>query len=194
MSTLRAILFESPVGLGVVCFVLFAAVLLARTRLEGRNRAIALPGVLLLTVILFVMQWVVVTERERILAALDRFVSGITLEDRSIWSDAIADGYRSGGMDRGEVVDAIDGSLQRIDIYDTRLRRREVTITGDRAEMILGAIATVAPAGQPGGIHTARWRIGWVRDAGQWKIDSIAPIRIDTMPFDALADVIRVIP
>lgn len=190
----QTILFESPIWLGVVCFALFSIVLLARMRLEDRVRRYALPGVLLLTALLCVLQWAIVTERERILNALDRFVSAIAAEDTPGWSGLIAGGYRSGGMDRESVIETLASALERVDVYDTRLRRREVTVSADRAEMILGAVATVRPAGRVGQLHTGRWKIGWVRQGDDWKIDSIRPVVIDTIAFERLDDVVRLLP
>ncbi len=194
MSLLRAILFESPIWLGVGSFVLFAAVVLGRRRWTGTARAYALPGVMVLTAVLFVLQWVVVTDRERILAALDGFVAGIAAEQTPAWARFIDDGYEGEDQDRDAVVALIQSALTSVDVYDTRLRRRDVTVDDDRAEMVLGAVATVRLRGGAGAFHTGRWRIGWARGAEGWRIRSIRPERIDTMAVGGLKELIRSMP
>src|SRR5262245_2228861 len=120
MDFVQGILFESPMWLGVSCFVLFAIVLLMRPRMEGWKRALMLPGVLVVTVLLFVTQWAVQTERERILLALDRFVQGIESKDAAAWSGMIRQGYDSEGLDHDGMVAFLKGAFEVADIYDTR--------------------------------------------------------------------------
>ncbi|MFQ5425209.1 MAG: nuclear transport factor 2 family protein [Phycisphaerae bacterium] len=194
MNLFRTILFESPAWLGVGSFVLFATAVLGRRRWTGTARAYALPGVMVLTVILFVLQWAVVTDRERILAALDGFVAGIAAEQTPAWARFIDDGYEGGGLDRDAVVALIESALTSVNVYDTRLRRRDVTIDGDRADMVLGAVATVRVRGGAGAFHTGRWRIGWARAVEGWRIRSIRPEMIDTMAVGGLKELISFVP
>lgn len=188
MDFLQSILFESPIWLGVFSFLMFAAVLFARRRLTDKSRAYALPGTLLLTVLLFLLQWLVVTERERILESLDAFVAGLESENEPAWSRVVGEGYRGEGMDRNDVLAYIESALDSVDVYDTRTRRRDVQIDGDSAEMILVAMATVKIGGGVGEFHVARWKIGWGREPDGWKIVSLRPEKIDTIPIRSLGE------
>lgn len=188
MDFLQSILFESPVWLGVFSFVLFSAVLLARRRLTGKARAYALPGVMLLTVGLFLMQWLVVTQRERIQQTLDVFIAGIERENAAAWTPIIGEGYRGEGMDRDDAIEFIRSALDSLDVYDTRLKRRDVRIDGETAEMTLVAMATVKMGAGPGEFHLASWKIGWDREQDEWRIVSIQPQKVDSVPIRSLRE------
>ncbi|MFH1417880.1 MAG: nuclear transport factor 2 family protein [Planctomycetota bacterium] len=186
MSFLQRLFFESPLWMGVFSFLLFAIVLFARRRMSGRASRLALPVVLLCIVMLFAVQGLVETEREAIYQVLDSFVKAIAEENLAGIAETIGRGYESETLDRDDIVQFIASRLDSLDIYDTRLRRRDVTIQGNRAKMVLGAIATVRVGSGAGMYHTGRWRIGWARESGEWRIVSLRPEMIDTMAFDSL--------
>jgi len=193
MDFLKLVLFESPIWLGGLCFCLFGIVLLMRPRMSDAARARSLPVVLAIIVALFLQQWLIVTDREKILAQLDAFVAAITAEDRPAIERLIDDDYSADGMNREDVIAFLAESLERVDIFDTRLRRRDVTVTGDTAGLDLGAMATVRIKGGVGEFHHCRWRIDWrLRDA--WRITALTPVEIDTIPFKTLQQVRGQIP
>lgn len=184
---MQSLFFESPIKLGIFSFLLFAVVLLARTRMQSpawRNRS--LPITLLVILLLFVVQKVVVTQRERVLDRLDAFVQAIETPNATAQSNLIASDYQSEGYDKSEFLDALDRWLKRIDVYDTRYRRRDVDVSGDTAEMTLGAMATVVRNGSTGQTHFGTWHITWVRENGEWRILAIQVEVIDGRPVKQL--------
>jgi len=189
MDFLSTILFESPAQLGLGCFVLFAVVLLTRNRMNDSWRARSLPGVLLLIVGLFVLQSLVTTDRERIRGALDQFVAAITAKDAAGIGRCVADSYNEDGMDGPAFTQFVVDALKDVDIYDTRLGQRDVTVDGDAATMRLGATATVRIHGGAGEMHVGYWNLRWVRQGDQWRIAGIQPVTIDTIPFHSLHEV-----
>jgi len=186
MHTLTYVLFESPIALGIVAFVVAAACLLIRPRLEGAPRRWILPGAALLFIALFTLQSAVTTERERIWSALDRFIAAVESGRPDACAPFIADAYDSEGMSRDDIVDYIRQSLEQINIYDTRVTRRDVTRDGRTAEMTLSATATVSIRGNVGDLHRARWRITWQKTGPDWQITAIRPEVIDAIPIDSL--------
>jgi len=194
MDFAQLVFFESPFRLAIFCFLLLAAVLLLRRRLTDDARRYSLPAVLALIVLLFIIQRAVVTQRERILAACDDFVDAITREDTGRIARAIGEGFNSEGMDRPGIIRYLNSCLEGVDVFDTRFRRRDVTVTGNRADMLLVALATVRIRGGAGDYHTGRWRVAWAMENGEWKITSLQPEMIDSVPVETLSRLHSYIP
>jgi hypothetical protein len=186
MDFLQRLFFESPVYLAVFSFVLFAVVLFARRRMTGAVARYSLPGVALLIILLFTVQHAVETQRERIFRSLDEFIAAIASQNTSGVARAIGKEYNSEEMGRTEIIAFIDSALESIKIYDTRIRQREVTIDGDRAQMQLAAWATVSIRGGAGEYHIGKWRIGWAVEKGEWKIVSLRPEMIDAVAMEGM--------
>ncbi|HVP10258.1 MAG TPA: nuclear transport factor 2 family protein [Phycisphaerae bacterium] len=186
MDFLQRLFLESPLYLAAFSFLLLAAVLFARRWLTGAAARWSLPAVLGLIAILFIVQQTVVTERKRIQATLDEFVAAIAAQDMNGVATTIGEGYDSDNMDREMIIEFIRTSLESINVYDTRFSRRDVTVDGDRADMIIVAWATVRIRGGAGEYHQGQWRIAWVREGGEWKITALRPLVIDTAPITGM--------
>lgn len=194
MEFLQLVLLESPVRLAILCFLLLAAILLLRRRWTGSARRYSLPILLACIITLFVIQRIIVTQRERILIACDGFVEAISREDPGRIAAAIGEGFETEGFDRAAILDYLKSALEGVDVFDTRFRRRDVTVTGNRAEMLLAATATVRIRGGAGEYHTCRWRLGWALERGEWKIAALRPEMIDTVPVDSLQRLYTYVP
>lgn len=187
MDLMKQILFESPFGLGVVCFILFSVVLLARKRMESdRARRRALPMTLSVIVLLFLIQWVVVTDRERVLDQLDIFVAGVTSENVVAAGQIVGSVYSADGLDREGFLRSLRDWFDMVDIRDPRFQRRDVTVEGDVARMTLAASATVSIRGDVGQTHAGVWRLEWQREDEMWRITKIEPVSIDLQPVSSL--------
>lgn len=193
MDFLKLVLFESPTWLGAVCFCLFAIVLLLRPRMTEYARARCFPALIAVILGLILLQWLVVTDREKILTQLDAFVAGVEAENRAAIAEVIDEKYDAEGMDREGFLEFLTDSLERVDIFDTRLRRRDITVDGDYADLDLGAVATVRIRAGAGDMHTGRWRLRW-RHTDDWRIVSLMPVEIDTIKFTTLQQVRGQIP
>jgi len=179
MDYLSHTFLESPPWLGVFSFLLFAVVLFGRRRLEGRSRDWALPGTLVLIVLLFVVQHLVVTPREEVRAALDELVAAIEREDRAAIAAVVSPAYQSEDMGHADLLAHIETALARMRIYDTRLSSVDIRIEGQRAGVTFLARATVAIESAVGDEHWGRWRVDFVREGGAWRIISIRPVVLD---------------
>lgn len=188
MTCLQRVFLESSFWLSVFSFILLAATLLLRQRLPAARAKYALPVVLLVIVLLFVVQAIVVTQRERIRDRLDALIAAVAVKDADAISQAIGQGYNSESMNREDVLAFVNAAIGTFDVYDTRIRRCGVTVEGGRAEMKLTAEATVRTHGGPGEPHVGRWRIGWAREPDGWKIVSLVPEAMDNVPVARLRD------
>jgi ketosteroid isomerase-like protein len=188
MSAVKLVLFESPLWLGVVAFIGFAIVLLSRRWWPERAARYALPMTLAAVVLLFVVQKLVTTERERILQTVAELVRSVEERDIAGLRRAFSVDYDADGMDADAVVEHIRSILQSVAVRDTRLNQQDVTIDGDRAEMTLGARATVSIHGGVGEFHWGRWRLTWQREPDGWKITSLRPEELDNVPIRSLRE------
>jgi hypothetical protein len=188
MDFLTHVFLESAPWLGGFCFCLFSFVVLARRRWSERAAAYALPLTLLIVAVLFLVQWLVVTQREQIWASLDAFIRAVERQDDARIRGALSDAYQGEGMDREAILSFIVERLRRLRVYDSRVSNREVDIDGDRAALELVAGATVSVDGGVGQWHMGRWRIQWSREGDDWKITSIRPRMMDRVPIESLRE------
>lgn len=181
MDFIQTLLFESPWRLGGFSFLVFAVVLFWRRRWTGSAARHALPATLAGIIVLFLLQWLVTTQREAVRETMERFVAAVERKDAVGLQSVFSAAYDSEEMDREAITRAIDAYLGYLTIRDTRLRRMDVTINGERARMDLSALATVSIRGAIGEFHTGLWQIDWVREGDEWRITALRPVMIDTL-------------
>lgn len=187
MDFLSRVLFESPLWLGLFCFAAFAMVLFARQRIESavaKRRAI--PMTLAGAAILFLIQILVTTERERIIEQMDGFVTAIIRENPVEAGACISPNYHGDGAGRDEFVASLADWFDLIDVRDPRFTQRSVQVDGDAASMTLAGAATVSIRKETGATHFAVWRIDWRRENEFWKITRIQPVSVDMVPVSSL--------
>ncbi|MBN2559580.1 MAG: hypothetical protein JXQ75_01430 [Phycisphaerae bacterium] len=194
MDVLQRLFFESPFRLGIFSFCLFAVVLFVRRRWSGATARYSLPVTLAVIVLLFVLQSLITTQREEVLQSLDALVAATEQKDVAALRCVFSPVYQSEDMDQEAIVGSINSILETLTIQDSRLRRKDVTIDGDRAEMILGAQAIVSVRDGVGEFHFGRWRISWLREPDGWKIVSLRPEMIDGRPVDRMRHLMGYVP
>jgi hypothetical protein len=179
MDFAARVFLESPALLGLLSFLAFATVLLARRRMERSGRTWSLPAALAGIALLFVVQALVETRREAVGRRVDALIAAVERNDLDALGRLLSPAHSSEGMDREAMLAFIGARLERLAIYDTRVGRREIRVDGDRAVVEMLATATVRVDGAAGERHTGRWRIGLARESGEWRIVSIAPLMVD---------------
>jgi len=186
MAFISRVLFESTLALAVLSFVLLVIVLLARTRWESAvTRRYALPITLGVILLLFVAQRLVVTQREKILSALDVFIKAIESENIAAIKTAVSNDYEMENMKADDFVAYTARFLEAWSIRDVRYRPRDVVVEGKTATMTLGLTATAGQKKQVGQTHVGVWKFGWVRENAGWKIVSVEPKMIDGQRLDS---------
>lgn len=187
MAFLQNLFLESPAYLGVFSFFLFGiALFIRRSRPETVGRWI-LPAALGLILLLFGLQSLVETQRERVWSAMLAFVGAIEAGSGPRALEYVSNDYEADGMDRAGFAEFLVGTLERYRIYDTRFHHREIMVErGQSARMVVAARATVSREGGIGELHWGRWVLEWRREAGEWRIVSIQPEMLDGVDFDSL--------
>ncbi len=193
MDFLTSTFLESPARLCVFCFLALAAMLFIRRRMEGSARHRILPIGLLAMAVLFGLQSLVETDRERIDHTLREFIRAVEKKDTAAIAQAVSADYDGEGLARDDVLRLINGRLARMRIYDTSLSPT-IRVDGDTARMGLGARATVSIDGGVGEFHVGSWRLDWRREAGAWRITALRPERIDGIEITCLRDLTQYTP
>ncbi len=194
MDFLTRLFLESPIRLGVFSFLFLSIVLLIRGRLSEKAARWSLPATLVLIPALFVVQHVVVTQREQIRGELGSFIAAIETRNEAAFSATLSGDYDNEGMNRGAMLDYISGRLESMRVYDTRITNDDIEINGDAAEMDLLVAATVSVQGGIGDRHIGRWRIRWIHEPDGWKIVGISPRMIDMVQIGSLRELRGVVP
>ena len=194
MDYVNLVLFESPFRLGVLSFLLFAVVVLARRRWVGAMSRYSLPATLGVIALLFVIQSLVITQREQVLQAVAVLIEAVETKDTAALQGVVSREYLSEDMDRDDIVSLIRAALQTITIQDTRRARSKVTIDGDRAELILAVRATVSIRGGIGEYHVGRWWLSWLNESDGWKIVALRPELIDNSPVNSMRHLVGYTP
>lgn len=176
MAFITRVLFEDAVLLGLFCLVLLAiAVGVDRSRRTPRSRRL-LYGALAAIAVLFVIQALVVTDRE----ALEKLVH--TLVHRVDEGDVGGIGalVDPGGVTLGQVAITRDEfiqmsnvGLQRYTIDEAGARSITVQITGDNATVSFQASCDIRGNGTPQQRMPSAWTIGARRTPGGWKLNAI---------------------
>lgn len=186
MDFISALFLESPVYLGVFSlFVLGTSLYIRRARPMSAGRW-SVPAALGLILLLFCVQRMVTTERERIRSETQEFVAAIERKDMGAIRVTLSTAYSADEMNADAMASYLESVLARLKIYDTRFMRRDVTVRGRDADLLLTARATVSSEGGIGDMHWGTWKLGWKKEGDTWRIVSIVPVVIDGVPFDSL--------
>jgi hypothetical protein len=190
---LTSVFLESPLRLGILSFLLLATALLLRRRATERTLPYILPGALALVLLLFIIQSLVVTDREQIISALGDFVGAVESRDAPRMASHIDDAFDADGLSKAALLNLINDKLAVIRIYDTSLSP-EIRAEGDTAEMILGARATVSLNGGVGEFHAGTWSLRWTRHSRGWAIIDLRPVRLDTIEIGGWRELRSLVP
>jgi hypothetical protein len=178
------VLLESPAALGAVLgLVLF--VLLVLWRRGGPVRPL-LIGVCV-SVVLLVIQFAVVTHRERAIAALDAIAADLEKGRSGALAAALAADFAAGelrgdALTRARFVEYVEELLKRIDVVWTqRVDLEMLNSTADGFVVEAGYVAEIA-TGEARGAFRSRWALTFAKFADGWRIAVIEPVTIEGMP------------
>ena len=185
MQTLKSVLFENPMaiyaGLGMIEIVLLA---LWHGYLT-RRRLLVMAAPLLLGGIVFGVAHLVVTDTEKIVAALDKLADAVADGERGtaalethLDDEAVIDlGVTMGGMGRNKAQAlAIWRKLvAHHGLTRAAIHSPDVAIDGDKARTRFATILTYRTGDNAGAKTSLIWDVDWIRRGQTWRIIGVSP-------------------
>ena len=176
METITRGLFEEPfwflVGLGLVEVVLLAIWHERRTR--GLARALALP--IALGIVVYLTAALVVTDRERMVQALERLAADMAGGKVDILAETLDEKvvvdlgeYGGNRLDKANAIHSAERSLRQYSVTKIRIGKVEVEMS-DRPRMVVTTVIFSDAPGIGGRGMPLRWRLRWIERDGQWRI------------------------
>ncbi len=172
------ILFESPFWLGImlapVLFVLWG--LWFRTRTPRAAQAL-LVG-LVIALLLFVCQWLVVTNREKLQLTTTRLSSAVGRHD----IDAIIEFFEpnvrfEGGFSRQDFRERLVMLLEKYSVANPTIGGFVIEIAGDRATVRCSSMCHVEMSGWAGNVPSS-WELKFQLFDDGWLITDLKPLKI----------------
>ena len=172
------VLFESPFWLGIVLapvlFVLWG--LWYRTRTPRATRVL-LVG-LVITPLLFVFQWLVVTDREKLQITTTRLSSAVGRHDIDAIIELIEPNARfEGGFSRQDFQDRLVMLLDKYSVDDPTIGGFVIEIAGDRATVRCSSMCHVELPGWAGNVPSS-WELEFRLFEDGWLITDLRPLKI----------------
>jgi len=170
--------FESPFY--VYLTLAFAELVLVVVWHEKRTRAWALSLLIpvLLTGAVVLVERLVVTDREQIIAAARDIAAAVETRDLERIPQHLDDKFSAKlpgkRIDRDKAVAEINAKISRRNITGVNFRKTDIEVTGSEAKM---HTTTILIYGEEGSRTSLIWDITWIKRAGRWKILEVAEPR-----------------
>jgi len=183
---------ESPVKLIVLMVVVNGLLILAwstkRTRLTRR----VLCGGGALTVILLVVQYIVVTPSEQVIALCHELADLTQEGDVRGIERHLADDFESIDLDRAGFIQRIERTLSRHHPEEARLRHFvfDMSDTGLAVVTFDVTCRIVTSEFSEQGVHV-RWRLTFRRKGNVWRVTRIEALPTASLPINNLRDLLR---
>ncbi|MBN1490949.1 MAG: nuclear transport factor 2 family protein [Phycisphaerae bacterium] len=175
---MKTLLFESPWQLGSLCFVVCAVLLVLwrRTGSAGRRQAFLIA--LAVSALLLMVQSLVTTDREAIIALLNELADAVAEPDLERIESAIDAEYADGRHDRNSLMARIRAALQRRMVERPSLSGFEVVVNGDAATAEFRASCDVRSGNSLVSRLPSRWRVEFIRRGEDWMVRSIDVLEV----------------
>lgn len=171
---LQRLFFESVVLLLIVEVVALTIVLAVhrRTRSDASRRV--LWGTLVGCAALLVLQQVVTTSREKIVASVEKMVWAVDDGDMAALAEELDRDFEHHHLDRKVFMDdVVNPQLQRYRVDEAGASGFNVEVDGDRATISFRVICTVRRGDRVEGNMLSVWKLGYVRRDDGWRLQRI---------------------
>ncbi len=185
MQTLKNVLFDDPLaiyaGLGMIEIVLLA---MWRGYLT-RKRLLMLAAPLLLGGVVFGVERLVVTDTEKIVAALDELAAGVDDEELSVRAlethlddEVVIDlGVGMGGMGltKDQALAIWRKLVSRHRVVRATIHSPDIDIDGEKARTRFATILTYRTGDDTTAKTSLLWDVDWIRRGQTWRIIAVSP-------------------
>ena len=173
MESVKETLFEDPFYLYVL-LAIAAVVCLGVWRSRRKAKWLLMIGVLvLLAGGFYFLERAIVTDRERIWAALDAMAAAAEKHDVDTLTGYLDDNYRGWRLGKITAVAAAKLALRRWQIHKVKfMERPKVAVSGDSADSTVRVVFHYD--GQKR--HPMGWEVEWVRRPDGWRVRHATPL------------------
>lgn len=170
---LSSLFFESVLLLIIFVVVVMAIALgIDRQRMTAASRR----GVWLTAIacaLLFVVQFLVKTDRERIQATVAEMARAIDEGDVATLGEHLDQDFQDRGLDKSEWLADIRQRLQRWRIDEAKVGGFNTKVEGDNATVAFGASCDWRGGEQAQQSVNSTWRLAFVRRSDGWKLQKV---------------------
>ncbi len=190
IDLLKQVLLESPPKLALLVFfgLLLCLIAWRRWRTDRARRVFLWAA--LASVVLFVLQALVTTDREQIRNVIEELADAVAQQNLSVVISHIDPDCRiigrPGDRDAHTVIEA---QLRRIAADEPFLRNVTINTAGDDARVSLTAFCRPVVDGEPIGFISSVWRLQFRRQRREWKVVGIEAVTIGGHPAAAMWEI-----
>ncbi|HOA72655.1 MAG TPA: nuclear transport factor 2 family protein [Phycisphaerae bacterium] len=175
---LRTVFLESVVLLLILEVAAVAIVLGIHRRHGTTNTRLALWATLIVCIALLVVQHLVKTDREQIVAAVSAMARAVDDGDVPTLGEYLAADFQDREMDKAEWLSDIRQRLQRWRIDEARTWGHKVEVNGDEAVVTFQAMCDWRSGEQSGQSILSTWKLGMARRDGIWTLHRVISAKI----------------
>ena len=146
----------------------------------------------ILGLLLLIVSWGVVTEREAVAKCCGDLVSWVEAEDIASIASVLAPIFEAEGMDREEFAAWVGRGLAKFDFAQARIGGLEIRFPNkDRClcSFRVGCRVELAASGSTW-IRTS-WNITWTKSGDRWRLVGVTPVPIAPLQLQSLHQVFR---
>jgi hypothetical protein len=191
VESIQWLLFENRIALLVMLGLTEFVVLWVWARWRTRRTRNAVFAGLVLSIVLLVVQTVVVTDRERIIALCNSLAAAVENGKIAAVAEHLAPDFRSDGVDRDRLLADLTRLLTRVHVEETQLSNFRVSFADGQAHAEFDAACRVMAGGYvEGGVGTS-WRLTLRQTNETWQVLAIELVPTPFFPFSTLGDALH---
>lgn len=192
VRSIKSILFESPLLLALLWFPLQVGLLVYWSRTRTPRSVRAVWGGLAAVVLLLIVQSLVTTTRERLMALCERIANAAERGNAAAVVEHVSPRFRADDLDYDDFVALVERALQRTTVERIRFSHFRAR-KGENGTVIaeFDASARIRRADAVSGTVPTRWRVTFEREGETWKILNAEALPAPFSPIDDLGDIAR---
>lgn len=129
-------------------------------------------------VLWFALDWLIVTDTERIERILDEMAGAAIQGDVEGLTRPISERYSHEGMTRADLVQMAEAYFHSYGPTRIRTIKRAILVTKNLAAADWAVFARVIEGGQRGTGTQSRWQISFRKRDGRWEVSKVSPIEL----------------
>ncbi len=193
--TVRSILFESPLKLILVLLVVEFVFLQVWSRRRTRRTGWLAVGGLIAIPLLLAVQYLVVTEHERITRVCETLADAVGDGDALAFARHIAVDFSvergERHWDKAELMEDFQRVLTRWDVQEERLSGFEIEVRDHSAVASFRASCRLISTDLMVPYHVSYWRLAFAKRDGAWRVTHVQRVSSDREPRGLAPDLFR---